>query len=142
MSKIVCGILVILMTLTGCGKHVSIQETSVEYAQSVDSTYRIDYTFTLLSNDSVGNEWQTSVTRDGQILQSGDTVTAPENTVVTLTATVTEIDQYPDTASVTLDIPLEDGGTTTTTITVLENGGAYINHASEWEVTCSVTKTA
>ena len=122
---------ILLPFIHGCKKAIELESTP---------TYRIDYAFTLLSNDSVGNEWQTSVTREGQILQSGDTITAQENTVITITATVTEVDVYPDTATATLDLSLADGSTATATITVLENGGAYTNHTAVWEWTCSVTR--
>lgn len=102
-------------------------------------TYRIDYTFELISNHSVGDEWENEVFFDGQNVADHFTVTATPNATVTLRGTVTEKDKIPDKGSATITLVVRDGENITKEIVVRENGGKYTGNIAVWKWNCAVT---
>jgi len=141
-----------LLFITSCNQYKAdpLQATSVHFDLPVSSkqfsqaevlneihTYKIEYDFILKSNDSVGNDWYSCVTYDGEQFKSGDTITATANSLVLLTATVTENDSVADSASQSLTLRLSDGEKSTVKLVVTENRGAYSGNTAVWEVCCS-----
>ena len=143
-----------LLFITSCNQHKAepLQTTSVLSNPPVSSeqvsktevlnkkhTYNIEYDFTLKSNNSVGNDWHSCVTYNGEQFKSGDTITATANSLVLLTATVTENDSIADNASQSLTLRLNDGEKSTVKLVVTENRGAYSGNTAVWEFCCSVS---
>lgn len=109
---------------------------------STQEVYRITYHFTLRSNRSVGNDWQQTVTCNGHPLHSGDTLTAPANTSVTLHCTVFERDSIPDIGYGTVELRLRDGINSSVQISVKENRGRFKGNTAIWEFSYSVVRIA
>jgi len=146
--------LVILLFVVSCNQYKAepLLTTSVHFDLPVSSeqvsqtgvlnekhTYKIEYDFTLKSNDSVGNDWYSCVTYNGEQIKSGDTITAAANSLVLLTATVTENDSVADSASQSLTLRLSDGEKSTVKLVVTENRGAYSGNTAVWKFHCSVS---
>lgn len=93
---------------------------------SITDTYRIFYHFTLVSNNSVGNEWNKEITANGR-------------RTIHLKITVVEDDTYPDIGRGDLTLSLQDDATASTEITVRENKGRYQGNLAVWKVTCTAT---
>ena len=55
---------------------------------------------------------------------------------LTINATVTESDEWPESGSASLRIILKDGFETSTTITVTENKGRYKGNKAQGKITC------
>lgn len=155
MKKFLCPVvLIFLLFITSCNqpKTEPLQTTSVHFDLPVSSkqvsqtenlnethTYKIEYDFTLKSNNSVGNDWHSCVTYNGEQFKSGDTITATANSLILLTATVTENDSIADNASQSLTLRLNNGETSSANIVVTENRGAYSGNTAVWEFCCSVS---
>ena len=115
-----------LFSISGCKK---------DYTHGV---YEVTITASIISNNSVGNDWQKTYTSEGRTIASGEQWTVPLDTTKTLTinATVTESDEWPESGSASLRIILKDGFETSTTITVTENKGRYKGNKAQWKITC------
>ncbi len=126
-----------LAWLGGCAAPPTAQPSSTVSATPADSTYRITYQWTMLSNNSVGNDWHHSVTCNGQTLNSGDIITADPNAPILLRGTVTEEDKCPDRGHGTIEIRLGDRGAQgCVRITVREDRGQYAGNTAVWELSC------
>lgn len=101
--------------------------------------YKIEYKFTLKSNDSVGNDWKHSVKYANQELNNGDSIKAPIASEITLDICVVEDDIVLDIATIDVVLALEDEVHTTKLITVYENQGQYKGCSAVWEVDCYIT---
>ena len=104
-----------------------------------DGIYRIEYKFTLKSNDSVGNDWKHSVKYTNQELNNGDSIKAPIASEITLDICVVEDDIVLDISTIDVVIALEDEVHTTKLITVYENQGQYNGCSAVWQVDCYIT---
>lgn len=146
MKKVLCIILAVglVFLLDGCGKCQTAKPSSaasaVVFSDAVDGTYRITYQWSMLSNDSVGNEWEKTVTCDGQLISSGDTITAANGSCVTIEGVVTEDDKHPDTGSNSVEVLLEDDTHSSVLITVREDHGLYTGNTAEWRLSCHVDR--
>ena len=142
MKKLFYAILVmgVMFLLDGCGKPQATVPQSAPASASAPARYRITYQWTMLANDSVGNDWTHTVTCDGAPINNGDTVTAAEGSRIILEGVVTEDDNYPDTASGTVTLTLADGASGSVRITVCEGHGQYAGNTAEWELTCRATR--
>lgn len=98
--------------------------------------YQINYSFSMLSNAHVGNEWLTIAKYDETYIQEGDIITAPLNSSVTLQAQIFEEDSIPDIGSGKVRLPL-DGTEKFATIYVYENAGRYTGNCARWSFSCS-----
>jgi len=68
MQKRLCFVCGILLLLTGCAKQAN-QNSEVIQAEKTfpaDAVYTLNFTATLLYNNSVGDDWQTTYTTDGR----------------------------------------------------------------------------
>lgn len=101
--------------------------------------YCIEYEFTLLSNDSVGNSWQKSVVCNKRKINSGDTISAPLNSSAIIKVSVTEMGSVPDIGTGRTHIALKDGASSSTRITVQENRGRFAGNVAIWGFKCWVT---
>ncbi len=110
--------------------------------KSTQEVYEITYDFALLSNHSVGNDWQKTVTCGGQSLKSGGTVTARGSTSVLLVCTIVELDTVPDTGYATVEVVLRDGMHGSVQIVVEENRGRFKGKTATWEFSFSVVRVA
>lgn len=116
-----------------------LQNAADELKPATKGVYRVDYSFTLRSNHSVGNDWHTAITYNGQELHSGDTVTQALHTEIVLQSTVTEQDRFPDVGNGTLQLTLADGATAETLITVTEDRGTFCGNTAVWALSCRIT---
>ncbi len=138
MKKIIfvgCMFVLLLAILVGCG---STSSTASFSSSSTYQSYRINYTITLISNNSVGNDWGTTVSCDGDPIRSGEIITGAVGSYITIRANVTEYDSIPDSASGSLRLRLIDGTSDSVTISVKENRGKYAGNTARWKLTCSI----
>lgn len=138
MIKILSIILVVglVFLLNGCNKPPVTATQTEPPASTVPAHYRIAYQWTMLSNDSVGNDWEKTVTCNGQAIANGHMVTAESGSAVIIHGTVTEKDKHADTGSDTITLVLADGARESVRIIVREEHGAYAGNTAEWELTC------
>lgn len=94
----------------------------------------------MLSNDSVGDDWETSLTCNGSPVQNGDILTVESNQDILFSGKVTETDNIPDIGSGTVCLKHAARATGTAKITVLENRGQYAKNAAVWRLYCSITR--
>ncbi len=101
-------------------------------------TFQINIFAECVSNDSVGNEWVQEYFIDGQKIESGYQITIPLNEAPvfkTITATIKEVDKYPDISSLDIPIEIKSGKKAQKTITVTEDGGCRKGACAVWVVT-------
>ena len=101
--------------------------------------YQINYSFNLIENNSVGNEWEKNFTLNNTNFNSGNTITMPLGSVTEAEVSLIENDKYPDVTSADLLIPLEDGTIISELVTVTENHGQYKGSIAVWQVTIKVS---
>ncbi len=121
-------VVTIMFSLCGCEEN---------YTHGV---YQVTITATEVYNDSVGSDWQKVYSCNGRVINSGECWTVPLDTaeIVTIVATITERENYPDTACGSLSVRLEDGFKTNTNIIVKEDRGRYAGNTAQWDIACSV----
>ncbi len=124
----------LLVSVSCTNQYKEVVSTITQY------TYQIEYSFTLLSNDSVGDDWQTSVMHNGHPIQSGDLVTLSPNTDIVLYGEVIEQDAFPDVGNATVILEPDAHASTETEITVIETHGTYIGNTATWRLHCSITR--
>lgn len=147
-----------LFTLIGCTKKAEQPEqpiplepietiTDSEIVQTVESeptynygVYEVKICERILYNNSVGTDWHTVYSCDDSYITSGQRWTVPLDTTKTITidATITENDKWPDISTSILSVVLSDAFETSTSITVTENKGRYKGNTAVWEITCQV----
>ncbi|MBR7132674.1 MAG: FIVAR domain-containing protein [Clostridia bacterium] len=103
--------------------------------KSTKGVYKIYYSFNMLANNHVGNEWLKGVTYNGINIYSGDTVTAPLNSSIKINIYVIENDKIPDIGSESISLLL-NGAKISAKIFVCENRGRYTGNIATWEFTC------
>lgn len=101
--------------------------------------YQIDYSFNLIENNSVGNEWKKNFTLNNTNFNSGNTITMPLGSVATAEVSLIENDKHPDVISADFLIHLEDGLIFSELVTVTENYGQYKGSIAVWQVTIKVS---
>ncbi len=162
MKKIIftgCMIALLLAVFVGCGRAGSTVHSSSSpshssstppvistpprvsapaVSSSICRSYRISYTLTLISNNSVGHNWGTTVSCDGDSIRSGEIITGTVGSYVTIRANVTEYDSIPDSGGGSLRLRLIDGTSDSVTISVKENRGKYAGNTAKWKFTCSI----
>lgn len=115
------------------------------YASETSITVRVTYDATLVSNNSVGDDWVNSYTvsyngESYEVLPSGTEIEIEPGDTITMTADIEEYDDsMSDTASESWDLTFDEAGLGaygegTMTITVRENGGRYSGNTATWEV--------
>ncbi len=132
MKNIGALVVILVLLLTGCAQ---------EEKPNTHNVYELKITATLLSNHSVGNDWVTRYTCNGEPMQKTTRLLLPIGTTeeVKVEATIIEQDKYPESGTGTLSASLCDGVETSTLITVKENRGRYKGHTATWEIVCTVT---
>ena len=123
----------ILLLHTGCSPFFANKDSI-----STTSTFYITYSFTMISNHHVGNDWHTVVSVNDKPMHSGDILNAASGATITVKATVIEQDSMPDRASVSLPLQVVDGACASTIITVRENKGRYVGNTAKWEFTATI----
>ncbi len=142
MKKWGCIILVavLLMMLNGCDKPQATESQPTPASSTAPARYRITYQWTMLSNDSVGNNWTHTVTCDGVPISCGDVIIAAEGSPIILEGVITEDDKYPDTGRGAVTLPPTDDASGTVRITVREGHGQYAGNTAEWELICRAAR--
>ncbi|MEE1280517.1 MAG: hypothetical protein UHH95_06810 [Oscillospiraceae bacterium] len=113
--------------------------TAKETADCEESIYKIEFEFRMLSNDSVGNQWEKTVYINDREIKNGETITVKRAEEVAVKAVVVECDNIPDRGIGTIKLPIEDGESGFTKITVRENRGQYSGNTAQWEFRCSIS---
>ena len=122
-----CAALVIV-SFFGC--HIS--EKQKEYELSITATE--------ISNNSVGEDWKKTYECDGISIQNGERYALElGGSQKTIAITIVEKDLYPDVGYGCANIVLEDGFSTSVTISVVENAGRYAYNEALWKITFSVS---
>lgn len=123
---IFCGIYAIWYIIYGCN-----------YTHGI---YQINISDRCILNDSVGNEWIKKYTMDGGIIENGQKINVPLETVTqkTIKVTITERDKYPDESSKYIQIFLRDNETKNYILTVTEDEGRFKGNVAKWEISVSV----
>lgn len=124
MKRIWCVIMAgILLIMSGCGKRAEQPEinNTLGSAVAAEGVYQISCSLSIINNH-VGDTWEKSFACNGRSIHSGDTFTAPQDSVVIITGTVTENDHIPDMGMDSVRLPL-NGEVKSTYIYVRENRG-------------------
>ncbi len=140
MKKIIfveCMLVLLLTLLVGCDSSSSTASFSSTCAYG---SYYINYTLTLISNNSVGNDWRTTVSCDGDPIRNGKIITGAVGSYITIRANITEYDSIPDSGSGSLRLRLIDGTSDSVTISVKENRGKYAGNTAKWKFTCTIAE--
>ncbi len=105
-----------------------------------NGVYEVVISEKCLFNHSVGREWKKVYTCDGKEIDGRTRFTVPLDTVKTVTvcATFTEEDKWPDVAWDSFEVLLQDGFETASTLTVTENKGRFKGNQAGWEINCKV----
>lgn len=105
-----------------------------------EAVYKIEYSFTLLENNNVGNEWEKAVFVNGKKFKSGDTIPAKDGESVEIKISVSENDKIPDQNSKAMRLSIKDGASINETIEVCENRGQYSGNTALWQFSCNIIK--
>ena len=105
-----------------------------------EAVYKIEYSFVLLENNNVGNEWEKAVFVNGEKFESGDTIPEKDGESVEIKIFVSENDKIPDQNSKTVLVNIKDGASINETIEVRENRGQYSGNTATWQFSCSIIK--
>lgn len=105
-----------------------------------EAVYKIEYSFVLLENNNVGNEWEKVVFVNGTEAESGQIIHAKDGESVEIKIFVSENDKIPDQNSKTVWLNIKDGASTYETIEVRENRGQYSGNTATWQFNCDVVK--
>ncbi len=112
--------------------------TTKETAAYEESVYKIEFEFRLISNDSVGNEWEKCVYLNGKKIDSGEIINAKIEEFIVIKVEITENDKIPDSGSGSVQLSVKDGQSGSMKITVCENRGQYLGNAALWEFRYSI----
>lgn len=144
MKKLFCLLLILsMLSLIACTQQK--EQHRFEYSEVIvdDETiytkgvYEIEILELLITNNSVGDEWQLNYICNGETISSGKRWIVPldiiENTTIDIN--ITEKDKFPDVGTDSLSVTLAEGFQTSTTIVITENRGKYCGNIAEWEIT-------
>ena len=101
-------------------------------------TYRLTISESLILNAHVGDSWSKTYKYNNEKVGKTFTVTAPPDSLITISATITEHDDYPDVGHSSIKVVLTDGKTSTGIVTVQENRGQYAGNKAKWNVSILV----
>ena len=101
--------------------------------------YQIDYSYSLIKNNSVGNEWNKMVKINNTSFDSGNLLTMSLNSIVKVNITIIEDDKNPDMTSVDLSLTLENESIISKNITITEDDGRYKGSEAVWQIIFKVT---
>ncbi|KQN96095.1 hypothetical protein [Paenibacillus sp. Leaf72] len=121
---------------------------AVQPLAAAAKTVTIKVTFVsedLVSNDSVGNEWETQVLINGKAVAAGDSIklTLKPSELVKLEATAIEQDKIPDVGTANKSFKastVTSGKKHTLDVKVVENRGRYSGNAAKWKFVFQVEK--
>ena len=104
--------------------------------------FKIVFTEHLVSNDSVGNEWNLIYECDGVSVTEERRWTVERDTCQSIKIDITaiEIDTYSDYGYGEIVIPLKNGFQNSTVVTVTENMGRYRGNKATIKITCKVVR--
>ncbi len=145
MKRIVVFCIFILIALVSCGEEqkptVIITETSS--AKMQENRYIVSYYRTLVSNDSVGSEWQTGVKYgEKQLPHKSEIIFDGEQLELVLYA-VEKDDKKDDIGEKTITfskLEIGDEETVIGFVEVVENRGAYINNKAVWKFSVTLSR--
>ncbi len=127
-------------------RQIQVDQAAAKINEQVDvlevatqGIYLIKTDLNMISNDSVGNNWVTSVLCDGRLFDGEEELVAELNSSVTVTARVAEQDDIPDCGGGSVDLILKNGASAAKVITVQENRGRYSGNKAQWKLKCTVT---
>lgn len=114
------------------------EKTEPEYTHAV---FELSIVETLLSNDSLGQEWFNVYCCNDEYISSGKRWIVPldKTETVTIDAFLTEDDEHPDTTFISSTVVLSDKFETTKIVQVTENHGRYKGKSALWEITYKVS---
>ncbi len=125
----------LLSACSGVAPEPTIPEGNYTY-----EIYKLTFKAKLLSNDHVGCDWTFTYTCDGQTIKNGHTITQSVEifTFQSIGVEIREKDKIDDVGVGTLKVPIYDGGSGKTTVTVTETNGKYKGNTAVWKITCEV----
>lgn len=138
-------VIALLFSFSSCKENNTPDETKVITKADISpnythGVYEVEITATNVYNNSVGRSWQKVYTCDGKEIHSGERWILPLDTTKTVTigATLTEQDMWPDVGTGSLSVVMSDDFETSTAVEVTENKGRYKGNQAEWKVFCKV----
>ena len=106
--------------------------------RATSAVYKIDCSLKCLSSNHVGSDWRSGISYNGETIRTGDTITVPINSAITIKGTAVENDSVPDYGSGTVTLPTS-GEEKSTRFYVRENRGRYAGYLATWNLTGSAT---
>ncbi|MFF2094186.1 hypothetical protein [Paenibacillus sp. NPDC058174] len=120
-------------------------------ALAAGASSKASYTVTfvsaeLVSNDHVGNEWETAFTANGKTIEEGESIklSLSSTASIKLQAEATEHDKIPDIGSAAKTIKvssIKKELSSSINVTVTENRGRYSGNQSVWKFTYKIAKS-
>lgn len=112
--------------------------TECENCKLKMKNYKLTISESLVSNNHVGNSWSQTYKYNNEQVGRTFTVTAPPDSTITVSATITEHDEYPDVGHGSIKVVLTDGITANGTVVVQEDRGKYARNKAKWCIMISV----
>ena len=101
--------------------------------------YKLSVSFDILSNNSVGNEWDCFFTYEGE--QFTDSIlfdSSEKGKIAEILVVIRENDKYPDIKKTKISVPILHNEMKSKKITVTENKGRFKGNSAVWIVSVSV----
>lgn len=135
MKRIICILYIVAVFLASCKITTKEMETN-HYTEGI---YQLTFHTKLISNDWVGQDWSFTYVCENQEIKSGFRYPLPFELFMFLPidVTVREHDKIDDVGTGRIKVPLVDGCTGKTRITVTESSGRFKGNTAVWEITCT-----
>ena len=138
MKRYICLLCVLALCLSACSVSEQISTTcggSYDYG-----IYELTFKTKKISNHCVGLNWSFAYTYQDEIIKSGFRIPLSLTLFMFLPidVEVRENDKIDDVGTGRLYVPLYDGGSCKTEITVMEMNGRYKGNTAIWEIACEV----
>ncbi len=140
MRRFVCA--ACLLTLLMCACSVTEQAPLNLEENNSYGIYQLTFQTKKIANDCVGDDWSFTYTYNGQTIRSGYTLTQSLEIFAfqTIGVKIQEKDKINDIGEGEIRIPICDGGSGKTKVTVTETDGRYKGNTAIWEITCEVKR--
>lgn len=138
MKRVICLFCLLALLLSACS--VTEQTPTTPRGNGHYGIYELTFKTEKISNDHVGHNWAFTYTYQDKPIESGFRIPFSLTlfTFLHIDVEVREKDIIDDVGIGRLDVPLFDGGSSKTEITVTETNGRYTGRTAVWKITCDV----
>ena len=120
--------------------YIKLKKSYKSLEKKVKGTFKIYIYYSMLSNNSVGNEWITSTYYKEKEIYSGKKITGYLNSEIEVETEIVENDIYPDYDYEYVKLKLKNYYKISEKLRIRENRGRYTGNISEWKVTYIVKR--